>query len=372
MRSRRMEAGRARRGCGAGAGGMRRWQCDRRLLPRRRVGGRERRPQRVGPDRWHAAVRQRGRLGLPRSGGHLLRLRLELHPALRPVAGDVQVGARRRRRDSWCPTSPSRSGCPPTTRRPGPTSCARASSSRTARPSPARTSSTRSSARWTRRPSRTARRTSTTSSTCRATPAPTRTPTRTSSASRPSRPRTTRRSSSSSTRRSAASTTSPSCRPPCRCRWPRTPARSTRSTWSPRARTCSRRTTWARASRMVRNPNWDQATDPNRKPLPDRDRGRAQRQRRRHRQPAAVSVTSTSTWPAAVCSRPRRARSWPTRRSRPTPTRLSAPGSGTPRSTAPSPRWTTSTAARPSSWRRTRPATSAPTAARPAVTSPPT
>jgi peptide/nickel transport system substrate-binding protein len=39
---------------------------------------------------------------------------------------------------------------------------------------------------------------------------------------------------------------------------------------------------------MVRNPNWDQATDPNRKPPAGPDRGRAQRQLRRHRQPAAV------------------------------------------------------------------------------------
>ena len=45
---------------------------------------------------------------------------------------------------------------------------------------------------------------------------------------------------------------------------------STRSTWSPPARTSSRPTSWARASTLVRNPNWDQATDPNRKALPDR------------------------------------------------------------------------------------------------------
>ena len=37
---------------------------------------------------------------------------------------------------------------------------------------------------------------------------------------------------------------------------------------------------------LVRNPNWDPATDPNRKALPDKIEVAAQRQRRRHRQPA--------------------------------------------------------------------------------------
>ena len=58
---------------------------------------------------------------------------------------------------------------------------------------------------------------------------------------------------------------------------------------------------------LVRNTSWDQATDPNRKALPDKIRGQPERQRRRHRQPAASPVTSTSTSPAPVCSRPR----WP-------------------------------------------------------------
>ena len=37
---------------------------------------------------------------------------------------------------------------------------------------------------------------------------------------------------------------------------------------------------------LVRNPNWDQATDPIRKALPDRYEVTLERQRRRHRQPA--------------------------------------------------------------------------------------
>ena len=42
---------------------------------------------------------------------------VELHPALRPLADDVQVGARARRPPSWCRTSPRRSACPATTRK---------------------------------------------------------------------------------------------------------------------------------------------------------------------------------------------------------------------------------------------------------------
>ena len=40
--------------------------------------------------------------------------------------------------------------------------------------------------------------------------------------------------------------------------------------------------------RWSRNPNWDPATDPNRKPLPDKIEVQLERQRRRHRQPAAL------------------------------------------------------------------------------------
>ena len=39
---------------------------------------------------------------------------------------------------------------------------------------------------------------------------------------------------------------------------------------------------------LVRNPHWDQGTDPNRKALPDKIRGAAQRQLRRHRQPVTL------------------------------------------------------------------------------------
>ena len=52
---------------------------------------------------------------------------------------------------------------------------------------------------------------------------------------------------------------------------------------------------------LVRNPNWDPATDPNRKALPDQIEVAAQRQRRRHRQPAAWPATSTSTSTAPAC-----------------------------------------------------------------------
>ena len=65
---------------------------------------------------------------------------------------------------------------------------------------------------------------------------------------------------------------------------------------------------------LVRNPNWDPATDPNRKALPDKYEVAAQRQRRRHRQPAASPATSTSTSRAPACSRPRWAGSSATRR----------------------------------------------------------
>ena len=67
-----------------------------------------------------------------------------------------------------------------------------------------------------------------------------------------------------------ASTTSRCCPPPCRCRRPRTPARTTSSTWSRRARTSSRTTRRASRMALVRNTNWDPSTDPNRKQLPDR------------------------------------------------------------------------------------------------------
>ena len=213
-------------------------------------GRRERRPQPVGRDGRHAPHGQLRRLGLARPGRHLLRLLLELRPALRPVAGDVQVRARQGRRHARARPRRVASASPATTPRPGPTPCARASSSRTARPSPARTSSTPSSGRWTRRRSRTARRTSTTSSTCRATPRPYQD------------------TDPNKLGLKAIETPDdrtivfhlakpfsgfdyfaqlPSTMPGAAGQGHR--HASTRSTWSPRARTCSRPTTWARASR---------------------------------------------------------------------------------------------------------------------------
>ena len=52
------------------------------------------------------------RLGLPGPGRHLLRLLLELRPALRPVADDVQVRAGRRRARPSSRTSPRSLGTP--------------------------------------------------------------------------------------------------------------------------------------------------------------------------------------------------------------------------------------------------------------------
>ena len=46
--------------------------------------------------------------------------------------------------------------------------------------------------------------------------------------------------------------------------------RSTRSTWSPPGPYMFETNDLGKSFAMVRNPNWDQATDPNRKPLPDR------------------------------------------------------------------------------------------------------
>ena len=114
--------------------------------------------------------------------------------------------------------------------------------------------------------------------------------------------------------RSAGSTTSRSCRRRSRCPRPRTPARSTRSTWSPPARTCSQTNDLGKSFTLVRNPNWDPATDPNRKALPDQIEVQLERQRRRHRQPAArpVTSTSTSTGTGVQAGRPG-ARSSPTR-----------------------------------------------------------
>ena len=94
----------------------------------RRVGGgtgggggqrrRGRRPQPVRRHGRHAPLRQLRRLGLARPGRHLLRVLVELRPALRPLAGDVQVRPRQGRRDARARTSPRRSARPATTPRP--------------------------------------------------------------------------------------------------------------------------------------------------------------------------------------------------------------------------------------------------------------
>ena len=123
---------------------------------------------------------------------------------------------------------------------------------------------------------------------------------------------------------------------------------------------------------LVRNPNWDQATDPNRKPLPDRievalNVNSDDIDNRLISGDLDVSIEGSGVGPAAQgriladqnlkanTDSALVARSWFTARER----RASRP-------------WTTSTAARPCSTRSTGPATSAPTAAPPAATSPPT
>ena len=121
---------------------------------------------------------------------HLLRLLVELLPALRPDADHVQAGAGHGR-PKLVPDLAQTLGGPATTPRPGRTSCARASSSRTAPRSRPRTSSTPSSAPWTRTRSQRPDLLQRLPRPGRATPARTRTPTRTSSVSRRSRRRTT-------------------------------------------------------------------------------------------------------------------------------------------------------------------------------------
>ena len=193
----------------------------------------------------------------------------------------------------------------------------RASSSRTARPSRARTSSTPSSARWTRRRSPTAPRTSTTSSTCRATPRPYE-DTEPGQAG-PEGDRDPRRPDDrvqARPSRSAASTTSPSC--PSTIPVPQ--AKDTGSKYKEHVVSTGPymfdTNDLGKSFALVRNPNWDQATDPNRKPLPDRievalnvnaddidNRLLVRRPRRRHRGHRASAAR-------------RRAGSWPTRPSR--------------------------------------------------------
>ena len=113
---------------------------------------------------------------------------------------------------------------------------------------------------------------------------------------------------------------------------------------------------------LVRNDQWDPATDPNRKALPDASRSQLNVNaddidNRLITGDLDVDVAGTGVQPAA------QSRVLQTRRSRRTRTTRSARGSGTPRSTRRLRRWTTSTAARPSSTPWTTPATRPPTAA---------
>ena len=121
---------------------------------------------------------------------------------------------------------------------------------------------------------------------------------------------------------------------------------------------------------LVRNPNWDQATDPNRKPLPDRievalNVNSDDIDNRLVSGDLDVAVEGTGVGPAAQGRDPRRSDPQGEHRQR-----AASPAAGSPTSTARSRRWTTSTAGRPWSTPTTGPATSAPTAARPAATSP--
>ncbi len=56
---------------------------------------------------------------------------------------------------------------------------------------------------------------------------------------------------------------------------------------------------------LVRNPNWDAATDPNRKALPDEIDRQAQHGRPTTWTTRSSPVTSTSTSPEPACSRQR-------------------------------------------------------------------
>ena len=217
----------------------------------------------------HLALRQLRRLGLARPGGHLLRLLVELRPALRPVADHVHVRAGRREQQAG-PDLAESLGVPSDDAKTWTYKLRTGVKFEDGTPVTSKDVKYASSGRWTRTSSPTDRPTSTTSSTCRATRARTRTPTRTSWASR----RSTRRTTDDRLPPQAAvhrlRLLRDAARRPSRCRRPRTPARSTRSTSSRPARTSSRPTTPARTSPWCATTNWDPATDPNRKALPDK------------------------------------------------------------------------------------------------------
>ncbi len=110
----------------------------------------------------------------------------------------------------------------------------------------------------------------------------------------------------------------------------------------------------------MRNPEWSQDTDPNRKPLPGRFRRRAEREPGRHRQPADVGRPDVArhrhrrragrAGPGALRPGPQGPDGQPV--ARPPLVHVGEPDR--------SHRWTTSTAARRSCTPPTRPATSAP------------
>ena len=217
----------------------------------------------------HAQVRHLRRLGLRRPRRHLLRLLLELRSA--STAGRWSCSSRPRatRATSSSPTWPRAWASPATAARPGRTSCARASSSRTAPTSRPRTSSTRVLRSIDKE---TFPNGPTYFDDFLDLPEGYKGPYKTQGRGHrlgdrdPGRPHH-RLPPEAAVRRLRL--LGASCRRPCRCRRPRTPARSTRSTSSPPARTCSTTYEPGKSFTLVRNPNWDPATDPNRKALPD-------------------------------------------------------------------------------------------------------
>ena len=84
----------------------------------------------------------------------------------------------------------------------------------------------------------------------------------------------------------------------------RTPARSTRSTWSPPARTCSRRNDAGQELHAGAQPELGPGHRPEPQGAAGQDRGGAQRQRRGHRQPAAGRRPRHRRRPAPACRPP--------------------------------------------------------------------
>ena len=228
------------------------------------------------------------RLGLPRPGRHLLRLLLELRPALRPLAGRCSSRRPARRAPSSCPTSPRASACPATTARPGPTSCATGVKFEDGTPITSKDvkyAVERSLDKDTF-PQR--------ADVLQRLPRPAGLhqplqgqgpgqagPQGDRDAGRPDD----RLPPEAS--RSPASTTSPSCPPTI----PVPAAKDTGTKYKEHVVSTGpymfQTNQPGKSFTLVRNPNWDPATDPNRKALPDKIDVALKRQRRRHRQPAA-------------------------------------------------------------------------------------